>query len=35
MNPFIRKNALIVISVVLGLFLCSSVTAGPVSSQQA
>ena len=35
MNPFIRKNALIITSVVLGLFLYSSVTAGPVSSQQA
>jgi hypothetical protein len=35
MNPFFRKNALIITSVVLGLFLYSSVMAGPVSPQQA
>jgi hypothetical protein len=35
MNPFIRKHALIVTTVALGLFLYSSVMAGPVSSQQA
>lgn len=35
MNSFIHKHAFIVISIVLGLFLYSSVMAGPVSSQQA
>jgi hypothetical protein len=35
MNPFIRKCAPVVTSAILGLFLCSSVMAGPVSSRQA
>jgi hypothetical protein len=35
MNPFIRKNVFIVTSVVLGLFLYSSISAGPVNSEQA